>query len=241
MATRTALLAGLTLACLTCGAEAVTLPDPTFRGMVVEDVTQAYVFDGMTGTPRDPAPGDEPKVVPNAFRGTVNMKVIHDTDGTYDFYFRVTTGIGDTGARMPIEDFFYEPPRSPATTFTVTHHAYVLADNHTDGDIRPQVGDFFSPPLTHPWFHWSTEPDIFGAAILEEAVFVLDTDAKAYAKTGAFRIGASTRDFGLGSGAYAAFAPAIPEPATYALVLGGVALLAMVRRRPAGQGTPPAR
>jgi hypothetical protein len=44
------------LACLTCGAAAVTLPDPTFRGMVVEDVTQAYVFDGMTGTPRDPAP-----------------------------------------------------------------------------------------------------------------------------------------------------------------------------------------
>jgi hypothetical protein len=104
MATRTALVGGMTLAVLSFGAAAVTLPDPTFQRTVVEDFTQPYVFDGMGGTPRDPAPGQEPFVIPNAFRGTVNMKVIHDTDGTYDFYFRVITGMGDTGVRAPIEE-----------------------------------------------------------------------------------------------------------------------------------------
>ena len=230
-----ALLSGMTLACLSFAAAAATVPDPTFQGTVVEDFTQAYVFDGMGGNPRDPAPGEEPFVIPNAFRGTVNMKVIHDTDGTYDFYFRVTTGIGDTGVRAPIEDFFYEP-RALGPTFAVAHHAYSLADNYTDGDIRPVVGDFFHPPETYPWFHWSTEPDIFGAPILEEAVFVLDTDARAYAKTGRFWIDASTRDFAMGSVPYAAFAPAVPEPTTYALMLGGLALLAMVRIRGSCRG-----
>jgi hypothetical protein len=86
MSTRTAPVGGIALACLTCGAGAVTLPDPTLQGTVVEEFTQPYVFDGMGGNPRDPAPGQEPFVIPNAFRGTVNMKVIHDTDGTYDFY-----------------------------------------------------------------------------------------------------------------------------------------------------------
>ena len=195
MSTRTGLVGGMTLACLTSGAAAVTLTDPTFQGTVVEDVTQPYVFDGMGGNPRDPAPGEEPFVIPNAFRGTVQMKVIHDTDGTYD-YFRVTTGIGDAGVRRPIEALFYEPPPL-GITFTVAHHAYALADGYTDGYIGPVVGDVFRPPQTYPSFHWSTEPDIFGFGLLEEAVFVLDTDARAYAKTGRFWIDASTRDLSL--------------------------------------------
>ena len=40
MSSRTALLGGMTLACVTCGVAVVTVPDPTFRGRVVEDVTQ---------------------------------------------------------------------------------------------------------------------------------------------------------------------------------------------------------
>ena len=226
------------MACLTCGAAAVTVPDPTFRGTVVEDFNQPYVFDGMGGNPRDPAPGEEPFVIPNAFRGTVQMKVIHDTDGTYDFYFRITTGIGDAGVRAPIEDFFYEPPPL-GTTFTVAHHAYSLADNYADGDIRPLVGDFFRPPQTYaPWFHWSSESDLFGFGLLEEAVFVLDTDARAYAKTGQFRIDASTRDFSMGSVPYDAFAPAIPEPTTYALMLGGAAVVVFLAKRRRANASP---
>jgi hypothetical protein len=230
MSVPVALLSGMTLACLSFAAAAATVPDPTFRGTVVEDFTQPYVFDGMGGNPRDPAPGEEPFVIPNAFRGTVNMKVIHDTDGTYDFYFRVATGIGDTGVRAPIEDLIYEPPPL-GIAFTVTHHAYALTSNYTDGYIGPMVGEVFRPPQTYPSFHWATEPDIFGFGLLEEAVFVLDTDARAYAKTGRFWIDASVRDFSMGSAPYAAFAPAIPEPATYALMLGGLGLLAMVRKR----------
>ena len=231
MSTRAALAAGTMLTCLTGGASGIALVDPPLRGTVVEDLTQLYVFDGMGGTPRDPAPGEEPFVIPNAFRGTVQMKVIHDTDGTYDFYFRITTGIGDTGVRAPIEDFFYNSPPLGAT-FTVVHHGYSLADNYTDGDIRPLVGDVFRPPETFPpWFHWSTESDLFGAPILEEAVFLLDTDAKAYAKTGQFWIGASTRDFSMDSERFAAFAPAIPEPTTYALMVGGAAVLVLLARR----------
>jgi hypothetical protein len=238
MSMRAALTTGTMLSCLGSWASAVTLADPTFQGTVVEDVTQPYVFDGMTGTPRDPAPGEEPRVVPNAFRGTVNMKVIHDTDGTYDFYFRITTDIGDTGHRAPIEDFFYSARQVP-TAFTVAHHSYSLADNYTSGDIRPEVGETF-PPANDVWFHWSTEAGLFGSGILDEAVILLDTDARAYAKTGQFRIDASTRDFSMGSVSYAAFAPAVPEPTTYALMLGGVALLAMLRRRRTRQAPRPA-
>jgi hypothetical protein len=239
MSTRTALVGGMTLAFLSYGAAAVTVPDPTFRGTVVEDFTQAYVFDGMGGNPRDPAPGEEPFVIPNAFRGTVNLKVIHDTDGTYDFYFRVTTGVGDTGFRSTIEDFFYSARQVP-TSLTVAHHAYSVLPGFENGDIRPSVGETF-PPSNDAWFHWSTEADLFGFGILEEAVFLLDTDARAYAKTGQFRIDASTRDFSMGSVPYDAFAPAIPEPTTVALMLGGLALLAMVRWRPTRQGPRPAR
>src|SRR5688572_11613757 len=99
MSTRTALTAGVTLACVTCGAAAVTLPDPTIPGTVVDDFNQPYEIDGKGGNPRDPAPGEEPFVIPDAFRRTVQIKVIHDTDGTYDFYFRITTGLGDAGVR----------------------------------------------------------------------------------------------------------------------------------------------
>ena len=63
------------------------------------------------------------------------------------------------------------------------------------------------------------------------------TDARAYAKTGQFRIGASTRDFSIGSGEYAAFAPAVPESSTYALMLAGVALVVGLAKRRARRET----
>ena len=125
---------------------------------------------------------------------------------------------------------FYEPPPL-GITFTVAHHAYALADGYTDGYIGPVVGDVFRPPQTYPSFHWSTEPDIFGFGLLEEAVFVLDTDARAYAKTGRFWIDASTRDFSMESVPYAGFAPAIPEPATYALLLAGAPVVVFLAKR----------
>jgi hypothetical protein len=66
MFTRAALAAGAMLLCLSGEASAVTLVDPPLEGTVVEDFTQPYVFDGMGGNPGDPAPGEEPFVIPNA-------------------------------------------------------------------------------------------------------------------------------------------------------------------------------
>jgi hypothetical protein len=79
---------------------------------------------------------------------------------------------------------------------------------------------------------WTVVED--GGGALSDGVIVLDTDATAYGLTGTYRL-SDSQDLLQGncsavSELYRTFAPAVPEPRTYALMLCGLGALAFIGR-----------
>jgi hypothetical protein len=79
---------------LTAMDASAALPEPTFNGAVVQDVTQSFTFDRI-GT--DVEIGSY--INKDAYQGTVRSLVIRTADDTLDFYFHIatTTGLLKTG------------------------------------------------------------------------------------------------------------------------------------------------
>lgn len=209
-------------------AAAAAVPEPTINGVVVQDVTQSFVFDRIGRQAGGPTFDDD------FYRGTVQAKVIHAPDDTYDFYFHITLSSGE------IRDFdsVWQTPAS----YTVAHHATAHPVRFPGGDASepanagPAPGTFFSNALGVSAI-WLTPfqggPGAAGA--LTEGILLLDTDARAYAANATYQLVDVGDFFSVSwrgeSEVFNTFGPAIPEPETYALMLAGIGLLAFARAR----------
>jgi hypothetical protein len=209
----TGLAAVLAVAATAAGA---ALPAPPLNGVVVEDVTQTYVFDRI-GFDNEIGP----YVDEDAYQGTVRAIVIKAPDDTFDFYFHIDTS-------SAVLSGFVTRWQVP-TSYTVAYHVTDL--ELVWGLSGPAPGTSFID-ATSAGAGWSQDEGAGGA--LFEGWLGLDTDAKAYAANATYRVGDSVdRLAGRYSGRsedFATFGPAIPEPETYALMLAGLGLLALGRR-----------
>jgi hypothetical protein len=229
---------------------------PHLAGTVVEDLLTPFAYrlehvSGESGRTWD-------------LTGTVQSRVVRAVDGTFDFYWRV---LPDAQYVHRI-CFPHDPPACIVTTQTSPNgppvsdfHVgsfnlpEVRADWRSDGPgaAAPRMGGL--SPGVHPAVTFQfgevvgDPPEFYTNSTLRtgiESYFLfIDTDARAYSKSGVFSLstqddlylGGDGRAFGGRSELYATFAPAIPEPETYALMLAALALV-VARGRLHGRSAP---
>lgn len=151
--------------------------------------------------------------------GTVQNRVVRTGAGTLDFSWRINVDPRSTGtgvAAFRLIDFGYEFLKD--------------ADWRIDGlgTVAPDAARLFNE-ATHPT---GAINFLFNGGIHageESRFFFLHTNATAYAKTASFdllNVGPQAL-----SPAYQTFAPAVPEPETYALFVAGLAVAGLAARR----------
>lgn len=194
------------------------LPDPVFDGVVVQDVTQPYAFDRV-GTDAD----GSPYITNDFYRGIVRTRVIRDIDGSFDFLLHLT------GAQIGSFEYAWSSPVS----LVVSAFALELAD--ASGEVSAGIGPAVGRRVVSSDVAVTARDSDGGAGLLGEALFLLDTDARAYSLTGSYTLSdAFDRVRGQGggsSGPIVTFAPAVPEAETAALMLVGLGLMTLAGRR----------
>lgn len=151
--------------------------------------------------------------------GTVQNRVVREASGTLDFYWKVNVDSSATGTGV--------------AAFRLTD--FGLA-NISDADWRIDgLGTIGA--TTARLFNGASYPTgsvnfLFGDGIRageSSSFFFLHTNAMAYAKTAQFDL----LDVGPQnlSPVYSTFAPAVPEPSSYAMVLAGLAVAGVAMRR----------
>jgi hypothetical protein len=181
---------------------------PELAGQVLEDVVAPFSFVYGTGT----------------MTGTVQSRVVRETvSGTLDFYWRITN---DAGSPLGMPSFQLND------FFTSSYDADWRADGlgSKAPDFAHLASSLFGGPL---YYEFQFHPIAPG----EQSYFMLlHTDATHYAKTATYVVNPvqpifeepDPNDF------YLTFAPAVPEPSTYALLVTGLLLTAGVAARRRG-------
>jgi hypothetical protein len=189
--------------------------NPQLAGTVVEDEVDAFTY----------ALGD------GIFSGSVQSRVTLSIDGTYDFDWRIfdTSFTGTDGSQLGA----FNLSAFGGNTIGLD------ADYRTDGlgAVGPdsaRVGD----PLLQAIFGGSLS-FVFSdglAAGSDSKFFFLDTEATNYAKTATLSLSNLGRPIVSGP-MITTFAPAaaVPEPASWILMLGGMGLVGGLMRRRTGR------
>lgn len=195
--------------------------EPQLAGTVVEDVITPFSYDGW----RSDSGSGETVVTHGNVTGTVQSRVVLSVDGTYDFYWRIHV---DADSFLPVLGF--NITGFPAVTYN--------ANWRSDGLGSVQPGEVGQGPTGIGWGFGVFAPPSHQIYQGEESYFIfLDTQAHGYTHAGQFSLG-SGRDsggsmminWGGSSGAYATFAPAVPEPASAVLLLAGLAACGVYRK-----------
>lgn len=174
---------------------------PQLAGTVLEDDNVAFSFAAYGG----------------AVTGIVQSRVVRSSlDGTVDFYWRVISDPNSAG---------------PITSFRLLNFVTPVYD----GDYRTDGTGDVAPTSVLRFGTGGALNFLFGdtplAAGQSSYFMFLDTQAINYGRTALYDL--TTQENGSISGLFSTFAPAafVPEPGTYALLAGGLGMMALTRRR----------
>lgn len=178
--------------------------EPNLAGTVMEDLVTPFSFSAYGGT----------------VSGTVQNRVVQSIDGSYDFYWRVINDANSAGA---IQDLRLE------NFFTGSYNANYRIDG--SGVIPPTQAFLFNNSNGNVNFNFNSPTGALVGLKPGEGskFFFLDTNATSYGKTAFYGL----TNFGQTqiSGLYETFAPAVPEPESYGMMLMGLGLMGFVTRR----------
>jgi hypothetical protein len=210
------LIVAAALLCASAGAHATILDlsfnptsgttaaiEPQLGGPIVEDISTPISFAVSGGT----------------FNATVQSRVVLSVDGTYDFYWRITNTSFDGDGSAALD------------SLRIGNFGSVIGDNGNFrldglGSVGPDSIYVFADPVGAFNFLFSD-----GLSAGTDSYFMfIDTDAHAYAKTASFDLtGAGQTGI---SDSFLTFAPAaVPEPATWAMMLMGFGAIGFAMRR----------
>lgn len=187
--------------------------EPNLAGTIVQDVDTPVSFALNGGT----------------FNATVQSRVVLSVDGTYDFYWRVH----DTSFDSPVGTNLAAP--GVLGNFRIGNFGIPIAglngNYRTDGvgDLGPDNAHVFSGGVFDQYVNFEFSNGLAGG---QDSYFMfLDTNATHYARNASFDLAnIGTTQI---SGSFSTFGVAgVPEPASWALMIGGLGLAgAMLRSR----------
>lgn len=151
--------------------------------------------------------------------GTLQQRIVREQDtGTLDFYWRITELSGGSLGYLRLGNFN-----------TATFDANFRLDGL--GNVGPTSAHRFSGMQENSINFGFTDTGNADSLLAGQSSYFifLHTDATRYAKTGLADI-ASTGTY-TASTTISTFAPAVPEPGTYAMFLAGLGLLGWARNR----------
>lgn len=223
MKTLPRLLASAALLAVTCYAQAVTLvpgtpvnlpgttaaAEPQLAGLILADEVVPFSFSTDRGT----------------ISGTVQSRVVRsDLDGTLDFYWRVINDASSVGALGSFRIGKFDAPE-----FNANWRSDGL------GNVAPDKAYLFVAPTPgYVNFYFNSASSNATLAPGSESYFLLmDTSATKYAKTAIYDV--AIGDQSRASDLFSTFAPApVPEPASYAMLLAGLAAVSLIAKRRRG-------
>jgi hypothetical protein len=157
---------------------------------------------------------------PSLITGTVQQRVVReDSTGTLDFYWRITNLSGGSLGYFRVGNF-------ANAVFDANYRADGL------GDVGPTSITRFNGGIYDNYanFNFADASGVDTLASGQSSLFMfLHTDATQYAKTAFFDV-ASSLSYNA-SQTFDAYAPAVPEPESYAMLMAGLGLIGYIARR----------